>query len=139
MGASVEGRDLGSVVNELNDKLKGVSFERGYHAEVLGEYNERQAAQSRLLTSSIIAGVLILLLLQTSFRSWRLAILVFLTLPMALVGGVLAAWLAGGSSRSGLSWGSSRCSESQPVTASCSSTTASTWRRSRACPSVSTW
>ncbi|MGB8384370.1 MAG: efflux RND transporter permease subunit, partial [Dermatophilaceae bacterium] len=96
VGASVEGRDLGSVVNELNDKLKGVSFERGYHAEVLGEYNERQAAQSRLLTSSIIAGVLILLLLQTSFRSWRLAILVFLTLPMALVGGVLAAWLAGG-------------------------------------------
>ncbi len=96
VGASVEGRDLGSVVNELNDKLRGVSFQRGYHAEILGEYNERQAAQSRLLTSSIIAGVLILLLLQTSFRSWRLATLVFLTLPMALVGGVLAAWLAGG-------------------------------------------
>lgn len=96
VGAGVEGRDLGSVVTELNAKLAGVSFPRGYHAEVLGEYQERQTAQSRLLTSAVVAGLLILLLLQTSFRSWRLAVLVFLTLPMALVGGVLAAWLAGG-------------------------------------------
>lgn len=96
VGAGVEGRDLGSVVSELNAKLASVGFPRGYHAEVLGEYEERQAAQSRLLTSAIAAGLLILLLLQTSFRSWRLAILVFLTLPMALVGGVLAAWVAGG-------------------------------------------
>src|SRR5258708_9311107 len=35
-------------------------------------------------------------LLQQSFDSWRLATLSFLTLPSALVGGVLAAWLAGG-------------------------------------------
>ena len=92
----VEGRDLGSVVRDLNEKLATVSFDRGYHAEVLGEYKERQAAQSRLLTSAIVAGILILLLLQTAFRSWRLSVLVFLTLPMALVGGVLAAWLGGG-------------------------------------------
>ena len=96
VGASVEGRDLGSVVRDLNKKLATVSFDRGYHAEVLGEYKERQAAQSRLLTSAIVAGILILLLLQTAFRSWRLSVLVFLTLPMALVGGVLAAWLGGG-------------------------------------------
>ena len=71
-------------------------FDRGYHVELLGEYQERQAAQSRLLASALIAALLILLLLQASFRSWRLAFLVFLTLPMALVGGVLAAWLTGG-------------------------------------------
>jgi CzcA family heavy metal efflux pump len=96
VGAGVEGRDLGSVVNELNDKLAQVHFERGYHAEVLGEYAERQAAQGRLLSSAVIAGAAILLLLQASFHSWRLALLVFFTLPMALVGGVLAAWLGGG-------------------------------------------
>jgi len=95
VGAAVQGRDLGSVVTELNERLTGVTFERGYHAEVLGEYQERQSAQSRLLTSSILAGALILLLLQTSFRSWRLGILLFLTLPMALVGGVLAARISG--------------------------------------------
>jgi CzcA family heavy metal efflux pump len=96
VGASVAGRDLGSVVHDINAKLAGVHLTRGYHVELLGEYKERQAAQSRLLESSIIAGVLILLLLQASFRRWRLAVLTFLTLPMALVGGVLAAWAGGG-------------------------------------------
>ena len=96
VGAAVEGRDLGSVVSEIRQKLGAVPLARGYHVELLGEYSERQAAQSRLLESAIIAGLLILLLLQASFRNWRLAVLVFLTLPMALVGGVLAAWIAGG-------------------------------------------
>ncbi len=96
VGANVQGRDLGSVVNELNAKIKKVTFGQGYHAEVLGEYAERQSAQETLLASGVVAGVLILLLLQAAFRSWRLAVLVFLTLPMALVGGVLAAWAGGG-------------------------------------------
>jgi CzcA family heavy metal efflux pump len=96
VGANVEDRDLGSVVADLNKRLAGVTYERGYHAEVLGEYAERQAAQKRLLVSGVLGGVLILLLLQAAFRSWRLAVLVFATLPMALVGGVLAAWMGGG-------------------------------------------
>ena len=96
VGAAVSGRDLGAVVNDIRQRLAGVHLARGYHTELLGEYQERQAAQSRLLQSSIIAGVLILLLLQASFRRWRLAALTFLTLPMALVGGILAAWIGGG-------------------------------------------
>jgi CzcA family heavy metal efflux pump len=96
VGAAVAGRDLGSVVSDIKTKLASVRLDRGYHVELLGEYKERQTAQSRLLLSAIIAGVLILLLLQASFRKWRLAVLTFLTLPMALVGGVLAAWLTGG-------------------------------------------
>jgi len=96
VAASVEGRDLGSVVSAIRQRLASVPLDRGYHVELLGEYQERQAAQSRLLWSAIIAGLLILFLLQASFRRWRLALLTFLTLPMALVGGVLAAWIAGG-------------------------------------------
>jgi CzcA family heavy metal efflux pump len=96
VGAAVSGRDLGAVVNDIKTKLAAVHLDRGYHTELLGEYTERQAAQSRLLQSSLIAGVVILLLLQAAFRRWRLAALVFLTLPMALVGGVLAAWVGGG-------------------------------------------
>ncbi len=96
VGAAVSGRDLGAVVNDINKKLAAVHLGRGYHFELLGEYRERQAAQSRLLQSSLIAGVAILLLLQASFRRWRLAALAFLSLPMALVGGVLAAWVGGG-------------------------------------------
>jgi CzcA family heavy metal efflux pump len=96
VGAAVSGRDLGAVVNDINAKLAAVHLGRGYHVEMLGEYKERQAAQSRLLQSSLIAGIVVLLLLQASFRRWRLAVLAFVTLPMALVGGILAAWAGGG-------------------------------------------
>ena len=96
VAANVQGRDLGAVVHDIEQRLTSVSYPRGYHAELLGEYKERQAAQSRLFASAIIAGIAILLLLQASFGSWRLATFLFLTLPMALVGGALAAYIGGG-------------------------------------------
>jgi len=96
VAANVKGRDLGSVVADVKTALEGVTFERGYHAELLGEYAEREAAQNNLGRIAIIAGLAILLLLQVAFGSWRLATLVFITLPIALVGGALAAYIAGG-------------------------------------------
>src|SRR5215475_1159882 len=56
VGAAVAGRDLGSVVSDIRTKLASVRLDRGYHVELLGEYKERQTAQSRLLQSAIIAG-----------------------------------------------------------------------------------
>jgi Cu/Ag efflux pump CusA len=96
VGANVRGRDLGSVAREVERRLKGVQFPRGYDAQVLGEYQERQAAQRRLLVFAVGAAIGVFLLLQACFGSFRLAALSLLTLPMALVGGVLAAWIAGG-------------------------------------------
>ena len=95
VAANVSGRDLGSVVADVKKALAEVRFDRGYHAELLGEYKERQEAQNRLFALAIFAGIAILLLLQTAFSSWRLAVLVFLTLPMALVGGILAVFATG--------------------------------------------
>src|SRR5215217_1517387 len=95
VSATFEG-DLGGVVGELEQKLKAVRFDQGYHAEILGEWQERESAQQTLLVTAVVAGAAILLLLQASFGSWRLALLSFLTLPMALVGGVIGAFLGGG-------------------------------------------
>ncbi len=96
VGANVRGRDLGAVAQEVEEKLTGVRFPTGYHAELLGEYAERQAAQDRLLVLAFAVVIGILLLLRLSFATWRLAWLALLTLPMALVGGVLAALAGGG-------------------------------------------
>jgi CzcA family heavy metal efflux pump len=96
VGTNVEGRDLGAVAAELKEKLAEVDFPRGYHAEIIGEYQERQAAQERLLLTGLVSVALILLLLQASLGGWRPTLLVFLTLPFALVGGVIAAWGTGG-------------------------------------------
>jgi CzcA family heavy metal efflux pump len=96
VGANVEGRDLASVVDEVEDRVDGVRFPREYHAEVLGESTELNAAQDRLLVFGVAAAVAILLLLHAALGSLRLAVLAFLLLPMALVGGVLAVWLGEG-------------------------------------------
>ncbi|MGN6744160.1 MAG: efflux RND transporter permease subunit [Amnibacterium sp.] len=96
VGANAEGRDLGAVAGDVQRALATVSFPRGYHAELLGEYSERESAQGSLSAIALIAGLAILLLLQAAFGSWRLATLIFLTLPIALVGGVLAAFIGGG-------------------------------------------
>ncbi|PYN32826.1 MAG: acriflavin resistance protein, partial [Candidatus Rokuibacteriota bacterium] len=89
--ASIRGRDLAAVAADIERGLKRVDFPLEYRAELLGEYAERLAAQRRVLTLAIAAAIGILLLLQAFFRSWGLAAVVFVTLPMALVGGVLAA------------------------------------------------
>ena len=95
VAASASGRDLGSVYSDIKNVVAHTSFERGFHAEVLGEYQERQDAQASLLRNAVIALIAILLLLQASFVNWRLAFLALLTLPVALVGGVFAAYLGG--------------------------------------------
>ena len=96
IGMNVSGRDLGSVARDIEEQLRTIEFPLEYHAEVLGEYAERRAADRRLLLFGSVAALGIFLLLVKSFGSWRLAVLSFFTLPMALVGGVLAAYLGGG-------------------------------------------
>ena len=94
--SGVEGRDLGAVAQDVQKRLDSIKFPLGYHAILQGAYVELQSAQENLKLYAILAMGGIFLLLHLSFRSWRLAILSFLTLPSALVGGVLAAFLAGG-------------------------------------------
>ena len=74
--------------------LQEIEFPHGYHPELIGEYAERQAAQQRILIAGLAAMIVIFGLLRVSLGSWRLATMSFLSLPVALVGGVLAALFA---------------------------------------------
>jgi CzcA family heavy metal efflux pump len=94
--ANVRGRDLGSVVEDVRNRLGSVQFPTGYYADLLGEAAERSAAQQRMLLTTLIVAIGIFVLLQASFGSWRLAAMAFLGLPAALVGGVLAAAVGDG-------------------------------------------
>jgi len=96
VSANVKDRDLGSVAADVEAALAGVDFPLGYHAEVIGEFAERQAAQRNLLIAGTLAVIAIFFLLYTSFGKWRLALLTFFTLPWALVGGLLAAYFSNG-------------------------------------------
>ncbi len=96
VGAEVTGADLGAVMKEVNSRLAKIQFPLGYRAVVLGEYAERQAATRRLYLFGSGAAIGVFLILLLSFENARLAVLGFLTLPSALVGGILAAYFTGG-------------------------------------------
>ncbi|MDQ3217679.1 MAG: efflux RND transporter permease subunit [Actinomycetota bacterium] len=96
VGASISGRSLADVTADIETRLQDVEFPLEHHAEVLADQAEQRAAEGRMLSFAIAAAIGIFLLLQAAFGSWRLASVVFLALPMALVGGVLAAFITGG-------------------------------------------
>ncbi len=90
--ANVKGRDLGAVAADVEARLGGMSFPIGYYPQLLGEYKERAEAQKGLLGASIFAVIAIFFVLHSSLREWKLAGLILLTLPAALVGAALAAF-----------------------------------------------
>lgn len=89
--ADVAGRDLGAVVADVETALESVEYPLGYSAVMLGEFAERQAASQRIMIAALFAALVIFFLLRISVGSWLMALLSFLSLPAALVGGILAA------------------------------------------------
>ncbi len=92
---NAKGRDLGSVARDVEDKVRPLT-EEGYRIEFLGEYAARTADALRLLGIGALAVLGVAILLYLDFQSARLTLMVMLTLPFALIGGVGAAWLTGG-------------------------------------------
>ncbi len=93
---NVKDRDLGSVARDIQARLKDLPARTGYRVELLGEYQARMENQRQLLIYSLVALLGIAALLFMDFQSLRLTLLVLLTLPFALIGGVVAAALTGG-------------------------------------------
>ncbi|MEE8120917.1 MAG: efflux RND transporter permease subunit, partial [Anaerolineales bacterium] len=77
--AEVEGRDLGSVVAEVEQALAEIEYPLEYHAELLGEFAESQEASSRILYAGFAAILVIFFLLRVSLGSFRLAFMSFLS------------------------------------------------------------
>ena len=93
---NVRGVDLATVAEEVNRRLDALTFPVGVTPLVVGEYQALQSAQRNLMLTTIAAAIAIFIILQASFRNWWLASLIFLALPAAMVGGVLAAFIGGG-------------------------------------------
>lgn len=92
---NIAGRDIGRVARDIEARVAGIAFDRGYHPEVVGEYAAQRESRNLLLLTGMIAVLGVFLVLQADFDSTRLALIVFLTLPFALVGGVLGVLATG--------------------------------------------
>ncbi|MDE6803981.1 MAG: efflux RND transporter permease subunit, partial [Muribaculaceae bacterium] len=94
VSANVSGRDLGSAVSEMQKAIaSGVELPEGYRVEYGGQFENARSASRTLLVATLLAVALIFLLLLGEFRSPALALIVLVTLPFALIGGVLAVWV----------------------------------------------
>ncbi len=95
--AHVEGRDLESFMDELQDRVLGeVKFPAGTYPEFTGASLERAKAREELVLHSTLAGIAVLILIYIAIGNARNVLLMLLNLPFSLVGGVLAVVMTGG-------------------------------------------
>jgi CzcA family heavy metal efflux pump len=94
--AGVGGRSLGDVAGDVENRLSRLNFPLEYHAEVLRQTAAGEIDSTRIVVAAIAAAIAAFLLLQAAFRSWSLAALAFLLVPLSLTGGLLAAVIDGG-------------------------------------------
>jgi len=91
VSANVAGSDLRTVVNSIKKQIaENVELPEGYRVEYGGQFESEARASQTLLLTSIMAIFVIFLLLYQEFRNTRLAGIILLNLPLALIGGVFA-------------------------------------------------
>lgn len=91
VGFNVKGRDVASVVKDIQAKLNSdVKLPEGYYYTYGGTFENLQAASKRLMIAVPVALALIFMLLYFTFKSVKQATLIFTAIPMSAIGGVFA-------------------------------------------------
>lgn len=93
---NVRGRDMGSVVRDIQRKVDAeIDMPAGYYTEYGGQFENQERAMGRLFLVVPITLLLIYLMLFAAFDSVRHATLIFMNIPFATIGGIVALWASG--------------------------------------------
>jgi cobalt-zinc-cadmium resistance protein CzcA len=96
VGFNVRGRDIASVVKEIQQKIDAkIKLPPGYFITYGGQFKNLEEANKRLSVAVPVALGLILLLLYFTFGSIKYSLLIFTAIPMSAIGGIFALWLRG--------------------------------------------
>jgi len=96
VSGNVRGRDMGSVVADIQGRVKeNVNLPAGYYLEYGGQFENQQRAMKRLGIIVPVTFLMIFLLLYMSFGSIRSATLIFINVPLALIGGIIGLFITG--------------------------------------------
>jgi len=97
VAANVQGRDLRSVVNEIQQIIGNqIQLPDGYRVEYDGQFESESKASQLLLITAGMAILVIFLLLYYEFQNVKLSLVVLLNLPLALIGGILIVYFTSG-------------------------------------------
>jgi HAE1 family hydrophobic/amphiphilic exporter-1 len=86
-------RDLGSIMKDIDDRLKGVSMPSGFSIYYGGEYEEQQKSFRELLFALILAIVLVYMVMAAQFESLRDPLIILFSIPLAAIGVILSLFL----------------------------------------------
>lgn len=96
IGFNVRGRDVQSIVQEMNQRIDSqLRFDPGYFLKYGGAFKNLEEAKQRLIIAVPAALLLIFILLFFTFHSVRESLLIFTSIPLSAIGGVIALWLRG--------------------------------------------
>ncbi len=97
VSANVAGRDQKSAVEEIQKIIsEKVKLPEGYHIEYGGQFQAEAEASKTLLITSFLSLLIIFLLLYQEFKNVKIASIILLNLPLALIGGVFSIWFTSG-------------------------------------------
>ena len=97
ISCNVQGRDLGSTVKEIQEKIgKEIKLPSGFYVQYGGQFESQQEASKLIGLLSIFALAGIFLVLYSHFKSSRIVLQIMLNVPLALIGSVIAVILTGG-------------------------------------------
>lgn len=97
VSANVAERDLRSVVQNIQKNINSnIILPEGYRVEYGGQFESEAKASRTLMLTSILAVLIIFLLLFQEFKNFKLAGIILLNLPLALIGGVFTIWFTSG-------------------------------------------
>jgi len=97
ISANTSGRDLGSVVDDIRVIIDSeISLPEAYRVQYGGQFESAQRASLTLLITSLLAILVIFMILFQEFKSGKVAGVILLNLPLALIGGVVAIWISSG-------------------------------------------
>jgi CzcA family heavy metal efflux pump len=95
VSADEEGRDLGSIIADIRERLDGFTLPKGYTMALGGAYEQQQAAFAELERVMALAVLAVLVVLAAQFRAIRLPLVVLATAPLAVVGALVTLWVTG--------------------------------------------
>jgi cobalt-zinc-cadmium resistance protein CzcA len=96
ISGNVRGRDMGGVVGDIKRLVRdNIELPPGYYLEYGGQFENQERAMKRLSIIVPVTFLLIFLLLYMSFGALRSATLIFINVPLALIGGVLGLYITG--------------------------------------------
>jgi CzcA family heavy metal efflux pump len=97
VSANVNGRDLGSVIADIRNKVKEqVHFSSGYYIEYGGQFEAQEQATQTLIVAGSLALIVITILIYFAVKTIAATVMIMINLPLALVGGIISVAIAGG-------------------------------------------